>query len=88
MDNDYNIVAQFLDPTEAHLVCGCLVAAGVPAVVCDDQLVQANLLWAPATGGVRVMAPQEFIRKARETLTDYQRGAFTLSEDADVGVPR
>lgn len=87
MENDYRIIAQFLIPTEAHLVCGCLVAAGVPAVVCDDQLVQANLLWAPAIGGARILVPEEFMRKARETLAAYERGEYALAEDADVGPP-
>ena len=31
---DLFIVAQYLVPTEAHLAQGCLVAAGIPAVVC------------------------------------------------------
>jgi len=50
MHSEFCTVARYLIPTEAHVVCGCLQAAGIAAVVVDDQYVQSNLLLAPAAG--------------------------------------
>jgi hypothetical protein len=82
---DLLLVAQYLDPLEAHMACGCLVAAGVPAVVADNHHLQANQLMAPAMGGVRVLAPESYLVQAQEVLAALARGDFALGEDADVG---
>ena len=82
---DLFIVAQYLVPTDAHLAQGCLAAAGIPAVVADDNLAQAYSLIAPAMGGVRVMVPESFLLQAQEVLAARERGEFTLGDDADVG---
>jgi hypothetical protein len=80
-------VARYLAPMEARLAQGCLEASGIPAVLADDQLVQANMLWAPALGGVRVLVPQDFVQQAEAVLAALQRGEFELGDDADVGGP-
>ena len=84
---DLFIVAQFLDPTEAHFACGCLVAAGIPAVVADNNLAQAYTLISCAMGGVRVLAPQEHLEQARLVLAALARGELALDDDVDVGPP-
>jgi hypothetical protein len=84
---DLFVVAKYLVPTDAHLVQGCLAAAGIPAVVADDNHVQANLLLSPALGGVRVLVPEVFLRQAQEILAAFERGEFELDDDADVGEP-
>jgi hypothetical protein len=76
-------VAKFLLPTDAHMVHGCLVASGVPAVVAD--LNQADLMFGPALGGVRILAPEAYLSQAREVLAAYERGDYALDDDADVG---
>jgi hypothetical protein len=80
-------IARYLVPIDARLALGCLQAAGIPAVLADDQLVQTNLLWAPALGGVRILVPQEFVQQAEATLEALRRGEFALDDDADVGSP-
>jgi hypothetical protein len=77
-------VARYLIPMEASLVQGCLVASGIPAVLADAHLVQADLLLAPAMGGVRILVPQEHIQDAQHVLEAFQRGEFALDDDADV----
>ena len=62
---DLFVVAKCLVPTDAYLLQGCLVAGGVPAVVADANHVQADLLIAPALGGVRILAPAALPREAR-----------------------
>jgi hypothetical protein len=87
MTIDYQLVARRLVPTEAHLLCGCLRAAGIAAVVADDQHGQVNFLLAPALGGTRVLVPAADLAAAREVLAAFERGEFALPESTDVGPP-
>jgi hypothetical protein len=84
---DLFAVAQYLVPIDAHLARGCLVAAGIPAVVADANHAQAYELISPAMGGVRVLVPQSYLQQAREVLEALARGDFALGDDADVGEP-
>jgi hypothetical protein len=85
MHGEFCTVARYLIPTDAHVVCACLQAAGIGAVVVDDQYVQANLLLAPAIGGVRVLVPEGELTAAQEVLQAFERGDLAIDEDADVG---
>lgn len=79
-------IAKYMIPTQASLMQSCLVAAGIPAVLADANLVQTNLLWAPALGGVRILVPREYLIEAADVMAAYERGAYALDENADVGV--
>ncbi len=78
-------VATYYVPTDAHIVTGCLVAAGIPAVVADDNLVQTDSLLTPALGGVRILAPEAYLERAKEVIDAFNRGDYALDENADVG---
>ena len=82
---DLFTVATYYLPTDAHIVRGCLVAAGIPAVIADDQLVQTDSLLTPAMGGVRILAPASYLQQAKEVIDAFNRGEFQLDENADVG---
>jgi hypothetical protein len=82
---DLVIAARYYVPTDAHIVRGCLAAAGVPAVVVDDNLVQTNSLLTAAVGGVRVLVPESYLQQAGEVIAAFNRGDFTLKDDEDVG---
>ena len=84
---DLFVVAKCMVPTDAHVLAGCLVAGGVPAVVADAHHVQADLLIAPALGGVRILAPASYLVQAAEILAAYERGDYALDDDLDVGEP-
>jgi hypothetical protein len=84
---DLFVVAKCLVPTDAYVLQGCLVAGGVPAVVADANHVQADLLIAPALGGVRILAPAEYLQQAEAILAAYERGDYQLDENTDVGEP-
>lgn len=84
---DLFILAKYLEPTDAHIVVGCLTASGIPAVVADAHYAQADFLRIPALGGVRVLVPACHMVQARQVLDAYERGEFALSDDADVGPP-
>lgn len=78
-------VARYLSPMEARLAQGCLEASGIPAVLADDNLMQTNILLAPALGGVRILVPHDHLQQAEAVLDALRRGEFALGEDADVG---
>jgi Zn-dependent alcohol dehydrogenase len=78
-------VARYLVPMDATLVQGCLVAAGVPAVLADANLVQTDLLLAPALGGVGILVPEAYLQQAEGVLAAYERGEYALDENTDVG---
>jgi hypothetical protein len=81
-EGDFETVARFLDATQAHLVCACLRAARLPAVVADANLVQTNSLWSAAMGGARVMVPAHRVAEAKEVIEAFNRGDFALPDDA------
>ena len=84
-EGDWQMVARCLDATEAHLLCSCLKASGLPAMVADANLVQTHSLISVAVGGARVMVPEAYVERAHEVLEAFHRGDFALDEDADVG---
>ena len=82
---DLQRVARDLTPTEAHLLCGYLNAAGIPAEACDTHIVQMNSLLSVAVGGASVRVPESFMTEALEVMDAFRRGEFQLDEDFDGG---
>jgi hypothetical protein len=82
---DLFIVARYLIPMDAAMMQGCLEASGIPAVLADAHLMQADLLLAPALGGVRILVPADFVQQAQSVMEAFQRGEFALDENSDVG---
>ncbi|MES2888651.1 MAG: DUF2007 domain-containing protein [Pseudomonadota bacterium] len=72
-------------PTEAHVLRGLLVSADIPACVADQHLTQANDLWVPALGGVRLQVPADCLQAAQAVLEGFRRGEFALADDFDPG---
>ena len=81
---DLFVIAKYLIPMEATLAQGCLVAAGIPAVLADAHLMQTDLLLAPALGGVRILVPASFVQQAQSVMDAFERGEFALDENSDV----
>jgi hypothetical protein len=79
------VVAQRFTPTEAHILRGCLEAAGIPATVSDANLVQADNWLTTAMGGVRVNVPRAFVEQARTVIEALEAGLLDL--DAEAGSP-
>jgi hypothetical protein len=63
-------IATFSKPEEAHLFRTRLQAAGIPAYVQDEHLIQMDWLYSNAVGGVRVQIADEDIEAAREFLAN------------------
>ncbi|MDR7306154.1 hypothetical protein [Rhodoferax saidenbachensis] len=82
-EGDMTIVAKYLTPTEAHMLCSCLNAAGIPADAGDTNTVQAYSLLSIAVGGARVRVPSAYETEALEIIAAYNRGDFALDESFD-----
>jgi hypothetical protein len=78
---DFVIVARYLDATDAHVVCSCLQAAGLDAMLGDANLVQTNALWSIALGGARVLVPASQLDEATAVIAAFERGDFALPDD-------
>jgi hypothetical protein len=61
-------IATFSKPEEAHLFRMRLEAAGIPAFVQDEYIVQMDWLYSNAIGGVRVQIADEDVSAAKEFL--------------------
>ena len=61
-------IATFSKPEEAHLFRTRLEAAGIPAYVQDEYLIQMDWLYSNAIGGVRVQIADENLEAGREFL--------------------
>ncbi len=83
----YRTVARFLDPIEAHIVCGRLCAEGIPAHVADDQMSLANWEWRQAIGGTRVRVADADYTQARALIAELDAGAFALDPEAAASPP-
>ena len=78
-------VASFTEPYLAHIVRGKLTSEGIPAVVTDEYLVQANWTLSNAIGGVKVLVPDDEIEHARTVLAREQNAHDTTPTDAQPG---
>ncbi len=69
---------------EALAIKGCLVAAGIPATIGDNNLMMQGGEWmAGGVGNVRVLVPESMLSEAQEVLAEFRRGEFALEGDAD-----
>ncbi len=66
------VVARFGSLGEAESARSALQAAGIDAVLADDEIVALNWLYSNAVGGVKVLVAEE----------DEERAAAILSTDA------
>ncbi|UHQ20137.1 DUF2007 domain-containing protein [Lysobacter sp. KIS68-7] len=69
-------IERFLDPWEAHVVKGRLIAEGIDASVSNDQLSMVDWPMAFALGGTALQVPDEDAPRARDVLAAYHRGDF------------
>jgi hypothetical protein len=82
----HRTIASYLDPIEAHIVCGRLQAEGIEAEgieahVADDQMNLANWEWRQAIGGTKVRVLSTQFEQARTLIAELDRGDFALDPD-------
>ena len=78
----FRIIASYLDPIEAHIVCGRLLAEGIEAHVADDQTTLGNWEWRQAIGGTKVRVVDAQFEQARALIAEVDRGEFALDPEA------
>jgi hypothetical protein len=61
-------IATFTKPEQAHLLRVRLGAVGIPAYLLDENVIQTDLLYSNALGGVRVQVADGDLEAARELL--------------------
>jgi hypothetical protein len=83
----YRTVASYLDPLEAHIVCGRLCAEGIAAHVADDQTNLANWEWRQALGGTRVRVAEADFAQAQALIAELDAGGFALDPEAAATPP-
>ena len=81
---DMTVVARFVSVQEALTLKGCLVAAGIPATVGDQNLMMQGGGWmGGVASGVRVLVPATLVARANEVIAEFRSGAFEIEGDAD-----
>lgn len=78
-------LARFCNPMDGQMLRSRLDAEGVPAIVADAHMAQANPLLAIALSGVRVLVPERYLARGREIMRDIQAGQYALDDQIDVG---
>ncbi|MDB5800219.1 MAG: hypothetical protein JWL63_1158 [Rhodocyclales bacterium] len=75
------IIERRLNPAEANVLQGALVAAGVPAVVDDSNTAHCLGYLGYALDGVRVRVPGDQAQLAREVIDDIAANRWMLDSD-------
>lgn len=63
-------VGTFTKPEDAHLLRMRLEAAGLQAFILDENVIQLNMLFSYALGGVRVQVADDDLQEVREFLAE------------------
>ena len=65
-------VATFDTIIDANISMGRLRTEGIPCWLADENIVQTDMLYSPAIGGIKLQVSEEWAEQAREILaTDY-----------------
>jgi len=78
----FTTVASYLDPVEAQIARGLLVAEGIAAHVGDEHLAIANWEWRLAIGGTRVRVADADAARARAILQAVEAGEYAIDDEA------
>ena len=65
-------IATFDTIIDAHIAMGRLQAEGIACALMDEHLVQTDMLYSPALGGIKLQVAEQDADRARHTLAqDY-----------------
>ena len=65
-------IATFDTIIDAHIAMGRLEAEGIPCSLMDEHLIQMDMLYSPALGGIKLQVEPSYIDQARQILAqDY-----------------
>ena len=83
----FTLVASYIDPIEAQIARGLLVAEGIDAHVGDEHLAVANWEWRLAIGGTKLRVPTAQAERARDVLRAMDAGDYAIDDDANAVAP-
>jgi hypothetical protein len=78
----FTTVASYLDPIQAQIARGLLVAEGIDAHVGDEHLSLANWEWRLTIGGSRVRVADADAARAGAILRAMEAGEYAIDDDA------
>jgi len=81
-------VASYIDPIEAQIARGLLLAEGLEVHVGDEHLAVANWEWRLAIGGARLRVPAAQAARAREILRAMEAGEYAIDDDGRDAPPQ
>ena len=84
----FTTVASYIDPIEAQIARGLLLAEGLEVHVGDEHLAVANWEWRLAIGGTRLRVPSAQAARAREILRAMEAGEYAIDDDAAPASPQ
>ncbi|OGP60309.1 MAG: hypothetical protein A2V67_07005 [Deltaproteobacteria bacterium RBG_13_61_14] len=68
MSETWATIATFFRPIDAHLACSHLEAAGIEALILDENTASINPFYSIAIGGCRVQVREKELTRAQEVL--------------------
>ena len=66
-----------------EILCGLLIAQGVPAITCREGYSKARGLYYGPAGETEILVPSDYVKQAREVLKLYYAGAFETASESD-----
>ncbi len=66
-----------------EILCGLLIAQGIPAITCREGYGRARGLHYGPTGETKILVPSDYENQAREVLRLFYAGAFEETNEAD-----
>ncbi len=81
-------IAGFLDPLEARIVLGRLLAEGIDAHVADEHQAINDWYMRQALGGVKVRVRMEQVDRACNVLHDLEAGHYLDATEIEKTTPR
>ena len=80
------VVARFIDPWEAHVVCARLQAEGIPATLAFSNHSIANWPMSLALGGTAIHVPADYLGQATSVIEEYRTGALESDLLSETGI--
>ena len=66
-----------------EILCGLLIAQGVPAITSREGYSKAKGLYYGRAGQAEILVPSDYVKQARKVLKLYYAGAFEAVSESD-----
>lgn len=66
-----------------EILCGLLIAQGVPAITSREGYSKAKGLYYGRAGQAEILVPSDYVKQARKVLELYYAGAFEAASEFD-----